>query len=249
MMNCSTLDELSHHFLSQLSVLIHAQQLSGASADDSFIQLVCNLNKSLDEIYKILKVMRHRVNEAKIQLGQNEELNNQLKTLAEQFQHALDNVPSRLSKLKPQHVVPVMPLQDSVDNRKMEPAVHSNECNYLRFLTVQEFESVPKYMKGRLTYDKVNHTVELLDKAYTEKYKILSQKKATLNDMNRKRCENYRSQEIKETKGVHFIVEKDITEFTSLKLDINARNILTILRHCGVIHEIRGGGHVRFGVV
>ncbi|KAH9524684.1 Spindle and kinetochore-associated protein 1 [Bulinus truncatus] len=193
--------------------------------------------------------MRQHVENAKTHLEHKEKINIQVKRLIEQTQHALDNVPSRLPKIKPQHTLSITSMQEIVDNSKSEPEVNFSECQYLRFLTVQEFEGVPKYIKGRLTYDKVNQIIEQLDQAYRDKYKILGQKKATLSDLNRKRCEIYRSQESKDTKGIHFIVEKDVTEFTNLKLDISARNTLTILRHCGLIHEIRGGSIVRYAAV
>ena len=57
-------------------------------------------------------------------------------------------------------------------------------------------------MKGRLTYDKINTVIEKLDHVYVEKYKILRQKKSKLNDINRKRYEDYKLQESKDTTGM-----------------------------------------------
>ena len=56
-------------------------------------------------------------------------------------------------------------------------------------------------MKGRLTYQQVNTVIDELNKAFTAKYKLLRQKKSTLNDRNRKRYETLKMQESKDTKG------------------------------------------------
>jgi hypothetical protein len=51
----------------------------------------------------------------------------------------------------------------------------------------------------------VNKFIEGMNKSYRAKYKLLKQKKATLNDANRKRCEAYKAQETIETKGMGFV--------------------------------------------
>lgn len=49
--------------------------------------------------------------------------------------------------------------------------------------------------------------------------------------------------------GEYFIVEEDIKEFSTLKMDSVGRAILTVLRHCGRIKEIRGSGHTRYACI
>ena len=54
----------------------------------------------------------------------------------------------------------------------------------------------------------VNTVIDELNKAFTAKYKLLRQKKSTLNDRNRKRYETLKMQESKDTKGgVFFSLE------------------------------------------
>lgn len=48
--------------------------------------------------------------------------------------------------------------------------------------------------------------------------------------------------------GEFFIVEADIDEFTQLKADKRFHSILTILRHCQRLKEIRGSRLVRYAV-
>ena len=49
--------------------------------------------------------------------------------------------------------------------------------------------------------------------------------------------------------GLHYVVEGDIKEFTNLKMDSVGRSLLTILRHCQRLKEVRGGGLTRYAIV
>ena len=59
-----------------------------------------------------------------------------------------------------------------------------------------------RYMKGRMNYTQVNTAIDELNKAFSEKYKVLGMKRTTLNDLNKKRYERYKEQETKDTKGI-----------------------------------------------
>ncbi|KAL3865690.1 hypothetical protein ACJMK2_043054 [Sinanodonta woodiana] len=119
----------------------------------------------------------------------------------------------------------------------------------IQYLTVEEFEAVPKYMKGRMNYKQVNAMIDEMNKAYGVKYKLLKQKKSSLNDVNRKRYELYKLQESKETAGCYFIIDDDIKDVSVKKMDNTTRSILTILRHCGRIKEVRGGRLTRYVLI
>lgn len=54
-------------------------------------------------------------------------------------------------------------------------------------LTLAEFEQIPKYMKGRLTIDKLNLMVDLLNQLYAEKYAIMSQNPSKLPHEHRQK--------------------------------------------------------------
>ena len=47
----------------------------------------------------------------------------------------------------------------------------------------------------------MNSVIDELNKAFIAKYKLLRQKKSTMNDRNRKRYETLKMQESKDTKG------------------------------------------------
>eukprot|EP00057_Strongylocentrotus_purpuratus_P015756 XP_011670230.1 PREDICTED: spindle and kinetochore-associated protein 1 [Strongylocentrotus purpuratus] len=116
-------------------------------------------------------------------------------------------------------------------------------------VTVPEFEDAPKYMKGRMTYDNINGAVEGFNTAMEVKYRLMKRPRSALNDRDRKQYQKYKEQENKNTKGTFFVTEDDLRRHGSLKMDSTARAALTILRHCGRMREIRGGGLIRYVVI
>lgn len=59
----------------------------------------------------------------------------------------------------------------------------------------------PRYMKGRMTPDKVNIVVDALNQACAAKYEILRTPKSKQSDKIRTAIREYRDQETKETEG------------------------------------------------
>ncbi|KAM9855493.1 SKA complex subunit 1 isoform 1-T2 [Aulostomus maculatus] len=116
----------------------------------------------------------------------------------------------------------------------------------MEFITMPEFDSIPQYMKGRLSYDQLNATVQCINTAVVAKYKILRQPVKTLNNHARKLHQRFKDQETKDTKGQFFLVEEDVREFTQMKVDKRFQGILNMLRHCQRLRELRGGGFTRY---
>uniref|UniRef100_A0A8I3WZQ5 SKA complex subunit 1 n=1 Tax=Callithrix jacchus TaxID=9483 RepID=A0A8I3WZQ5_CALJA len=102
------------------------------------------------------------------------------------------------------------------------------------------------YMKSRLTYGQINDVIKEINKAVMSKYKILYQPKKSMNSVARNLYHRFINEETKDTKGHYFIVEADIKEFTTLKVDKKFHVILSILRHCRRLSEVRGGGLTRY---
>lgn len=57
----------------------------------------------------------------------------------------------------------------------------------LPLIEEEEFVTVPKYMKGRLTRDKINLGVEFFNRTLTEKYTLLRQNPSKLSVEQRQR--------------------------------------------------------------
>lgn len=122
-----------------------------------------------------------------------------------------------------------------------------------------EFETIPKYMRGRLTQDRINGGVELINRAAREKYAFLAQNPARLAPELRQKYYDLRDMEVEETAGKYFVTETDMkstlgtmtkgnasTTGVIFKFDSTGRAILAIMRHLGRIKEVRGGGAVRY---
>ncbi|XP_021570224.1 spindle and kinetochore-associated protein 1 isoform X2 [Carlito syrichta] len=107
-------------------------------------------------------------------------------------------------------------------------------------------ETQSLYMKSRLTYYQVNDVIKEINKAVISKYKILHQSKKSMNSVTRNLYHRFIDEETKDTKGHYFIVEADIKEFTTLRVDKKFHMLLNILRHCRRLSEVRGGGLTRY---
>ncbi|KAM6990968.1 SKA complex subunit 1 [Passerculus sandwichensis] len=113
-------------------------------------------------------------------------------------------------------------------------------------ITKEEFESVPAYLKGRIKHDEINAVVQEINKAVLGKYKILDQPVKSMSAPVRSLYHKFLEGETKDTKELFFVVEDDIKMFAQLKLDKRFYNILSILRHCRRVREIRGSGLIRY---
>ncbi|NXR23206.1 SKA1 protein, partial [Cinclus mexicanus] len=127
-----------------------------------------------------------------------------------------------------------------------KPAKETRVIKEVALITTEEFERVPAYMKGRITYDQINAVVQQINKAVLGKYKILCQSLKCMSAPVRNLYHRFIEEETKDTKGVFFIVEADIKEFTELKVDKRFHSILNILRHCQRVRELRGSGLIRY---
>ncbi|KAG5206160.1 hypothetical protein JEQ12_017733 [Ovis aries] len=114
------------------------------------------------------------------------------------------------------------------------------------FMTSDEFNGIPAYMKSRLTYCHINDVIKEINKAVVSKYKILCQPRKSMSSVARNLYHRFIDEETKETKGHYFVVEADIKEFTALKVDKRFHVILNILQHCRRLSEVRGKGLTRY---
>lgn len=127
-------------------------------------------------------------------------------------------------------------------------------------LSQEEFDQIPKYMKGRLTLEKMSVLVEQLNQLYTDKYAIMCQNPSRLGHEHRQRYWDWKEAECDEVQERHFVTEADIKSAMQahaarqgasgvFKLDPLGRSILAILRHFGRIREVRTPGVVRFVIL
>ncbi|KPP63271.1 hypothetical protein Z043_118486 [Scleropages formosus] len=135
--------------------------------------------------------------------------------------------------------------QDARD-KDPPPKAQRNLIREMEYITTQEFDSIPQYMKGRVTYSQLNAAVQSINTAVKGKYSILHQPTKTMSSAARKLYQRFKDEETKDTKGQFFVVEEDLHEFTQLKTDKRFQSMLSMLRHCQRLRELRGGGLTRY---
>uniref|UniRef100_A0A8C3YMQ8 SKA complex subunit 1 n=1 Tax=Catagonus wagneri TaxID=51154 RepID=A0A8C3YMQ8_9CETA len=214
------------------------------------------LNKIEDEIIAVNELL----NKLELEIECQEEINSSLKELCvsleedyKDLEHLKENIPAHLppvtvtqnvvnrSDLDPEEVAKV---EDCAPPKK--PPKEQRHIKEMLFITSDEFDGIPAYLKSRLTCCQINNVIKEINKALVGKYKILHQPKKSMNPVARNLYHRFIDEETKETKGHYFIVEADIKEFTALKVDKRFHVILNILRHCRRLSEVRGGGLTRY---
>ncbi|XP_012713494.3 spindle and kinetochore-associated protein 1 isoform X1 [Fundulus heteroclitus] len=243
------LEEISQQFQNKLSSI---QLMLDLSATDFPKQKIKKLGEEILELQIILEEFDKCVDHQKVQLQQLKELEKLIQNDLEGVQHMKDNIPAHIPKK-------TSPVKENTDGGNqntatdVQPAqaehVKKTKRGFVRemhYITSQEYESIPQYMKGRVSYEQLNAVVESINTAIRAKYKILSQPMKALNIHARNLQQRFKNQESKDTKGQFFVVEDDILEFTQMKVDKRFQGILNMLRHCQRLREIRGGGVVRY---
>ena len=178
-----------------------------------------------------------------------------LKETDRKNQELLKNAPSQALRksVPPPSVEPKGELKSS--GAKKGPVGASQEqravaTHRVTHLTVEEFEKVPKYMKGRLTYDSLSVAVEEFNSAVKGKYEFLAKSLSEISLKEKKRRNILKSQDKPELKGKHFVTTDELKEFSMFKTENSKKAVITVLRHFQKIRENRGpGSTIRYVVV
>lgn len=254
-MNHCEFEEVTQHINDKISMIKRLLELRAVAKDPDKRGTLIKIEQEVSAINELLDRFERYV-------GQQRDLLKHLKDLEEFFQedeqdahHLKNNTPLHMPR-KGQQAAPQEGGQVAVQSRQTEAPPASQEqgppkksqrkhIKEMEFITVPEFDSIPPYMKGRVTYDQLNAVVQSINTAVTTKYKILHQPIKSLNNASRALHQRFKDQETKDTKGQFFIVEQDIREFVQLKVDKKFVGMLNMLRHCQRLKEVRGGGVTR----
>ena len=111
----------------------------------------------------------------------------------------------------------------------------------INYISLNEFNYIPKYMKGRLSFETCNKLVDEFNKAIELKYKFMMIPNSKYSNEELLKYTIYKNQEDDETKGLFFVTPKDLHEYSDLKISANNTKIfIQCVRHCKRIKEIRG---------
>ncbi|KAM3344642.1 spindle and kinetochore-associated protein 1 isoform X1 [Capsicum galapagoense] len=250
----SSLDSLISSFntrISEIQQLVIARNMYPASS-------VSDLS-AIDSAVKVLELQLQKI---KIRLREETEAIPKAKKLIEaslqqqkKLQHLSSVVPSyvpdRVTKttddsIKCLHLEPSVEDLGLVSLKLDEPAPKEKKGRAsppLFYINSDELNSVPPYIKQRITLEKVNAAINDMATYAEATSQLLTAPRKKLKENLVERAMELRDIAATEAvKGKHFFLETDI-KGPSLKLDNTGKAILTVLRHLGRISETRIGHH------
>merc|ERR1712083_189645 len=197
----------------------------------------------IGELKRKMQILKTVVEKLNLQTKQAKKIAEYMHERIETCEHLSENLPTRIINSNEAKVEAGNQgnLGKKKQNANPEPKKPSKAVPKIRYLSLDEFASIPKYMKGRLTYDNLNNSIDEFNAALEARYEFLGrgfQQRA--GQALQKRYREMKSQETRDTRGVFFVVADDLRNSSSLKSDASRRGIFTILRHFHLIKEIRG---------
>lgn len=264
--NASDLTQLEECFQQKLSSLQISKDIRGGWEEDTIVEFVA-LSNELQAIRQEVLVHKETVSQARTDIAAAYALLKQVQNLSSTVTHMRKNLPSHLPTTT--STIATNPAESTANKKSnKENVVPSGKANSqekgpgktgsgktkpiptIQYITTEEFDTVSKYIKGRLQYEQVNHTVDELNKTIETKYNLMARPRAKLSEFDMKNVIACRQQENQETKGFHFVVDSDIKRWSGMKLDTAGRSMLTVLRTLKRLREIRGPGNlIRYAVV
>ncbi|KAM4709865.1 SKA complex subunit 1 isoform 1-T2 [Discoglossus pictus] len=244
-------DDLCLHINSKMSLIKKTLQLRNIGQDPSLRTTLSKVGHEMHSLYDLLSKVEQEVQRQETIAKTLKELEVAVSRDFDVASHMAENIPPHLPKKAP--VSNAAPAVEPVECKVTAPEpvkkpTKEKLIKEMELITVQDFASIPAYMKNRLTYEQINNVIEEINKAVVGKYKILHQPMKALSNVAKKQQCRFKEEETKDTKGQFFIVEQDIKEFTQLKVDKRFHGFLSILRHCHRLRELRGKGLVRYMV-
>jgi hypothetical protein len=148
-----------------------------AETNEAFIEL--------GQLKRKMEVLKLAVAKLRDQSKEAENISKYINTRVKDCQHIEDNLPKRITNAAPSgdHGPPATKTiveagKKSVNNKGSKTvgktaAPTKPSLPKVKYLTLDDFNQIPKYMKGRWTYDGLNSTIDELNKALDDRYTFL----------------------------------------------------------------------------
>lgn len=262
-MHCKSVEDLEDHFTCKLESLATCMDLASVALDPSTRGSECrdqlaSIDRDLCDMESILMTLRKCIKTKKEELQMAEGLKEELDQLVRELSHMTENVPYHIQVMNSDKE-PSPPERPPLQERHLQedtyvlqaevPKLKKQSFPRIDYVMMDEFNSIPKYMKGRISYQQLNSLVEVINETIHKKYQLTTKAKNRLTGKQLKIYTKFKEQETKDTKGLYFFVSEDLTKLCSVKNDGSLRSRLTMLRHCGRLREVRGGGLTRYVLV
>jgi len=204
----------------------------------------------IGELKRKMQILKTVVDKLNLQTKQAKKISEYMHERIETCEHLSENLPTRIGstntnsnqvKIEAGNQGQVGKKKQTTTNSNPVTKKPSNMVPKIRFLSLDEFASIPKYMKGRLGYDNVNTSIQEFNAALEARYAFLAKGFQAMASMAlKKRYKEMKSNETRDTRGFFFVVADDLKNSETLKSEASRRVIFTILRHFQLIREIRG---------
>lgn len=249
------LEEVTKHINDKISLVKKLLELRAVAKDPDKRSYLLKIEQDVNAINALLDRFERYVTQQRDLLKHLQDLDMFFQEDEQNAQHLLENIPPHMPRKGGQPTAQggqtAAPSKQAEANsapqeQEQPKKPPRSQIKEMEFITVQEFDNIPQYMKGRVTYDQLNSAVKSINTAVTAKYKILQQPVKSLSNAARKFHQRFKDEETKDTKGQFFVVEEDLRELAQLKVDKRFVGMLNMLRHCQRLKELRGGGLTRY---
>ncbi|CAN8000686.1 unnamed protein product [Ixodes hexagonus] len=237
-------DKYLTDLMERLDLMNQVVKLSNLTGDDHYILQECHQRlKSVEKLQSEMHRLISAHEENKREMSGTPKQLEQLLSLADYVKGAVAKSVDEATLAKPRQPPPSSPGPRHIDAAAATTGI--------AYLTSEEFEHVPKYMKGRQTVETLNKCVDAFNRALATKYELFSRPKAQLRDNQWTKLNAFKSQETRETKGVKFVTESDLKAARGGPFETSkaVTNFVVVMRHCGRLREVRGQGFVRYAVI
>ncbi|KAL4609660.1 spindle and kinetochore-associated protein 1 [Arapaima gigas] len=250
-MACSELEDLVQHINDKISSTRRILELRTIAKDLDKRKMLLKIGQDIATTSGLLDQLEFLIERQKNSLSCLKDLEEFFLEDLRHGRHLRDNPPPHMPRKGHSTTNSVAPSQGGSTEAPMTQdnlpkKAQRNLIREMEYITTQEFDSIPQYMKGRVTYSQLNAVVQSINTAVKGKYSILQQPAKALSSTARKLYQRFKEEETKDTKGQFFVVEEDLREFTQLKIDKRFQSMLSMLRHCQRLRELRGGGLTRY---
>ncbi|NXQ67852.1 SKA1 protein, partial [Quiscalus mexicanus] len=213
-MASSSLEDLCLHINMKISNIKKCLLLRDIGKDDSRKPVLHKIQNEVILVHDLLNKMENEVKQQEKLKDSLKEMQKAAERDQKEAQHLLEHIPRYLPEPQSRAVLKSAEGYDlkqrqtkAVEpNTEKKPAKEKKAIKEAALITTEEFESVPAYLKGRITYDQINAVVQEINKAVVGKYKILYQPLKSMSAPVRNLYHRFIEEETKDTKGILFFL-------------------------------------------
>lgn len=119
----------------------------------------------------------------------------------------------------------------------------------VRPVSKDELDAAPQYVRGRMTVDKIAAVATRLSEIATSKYTLIKRPNSSLTPTELSQCMEFQQSDCDEAVGHRVLTDNDIKGFGNYRIDSTVKTAINIMRHVGILKEVRGKNNVRILII